>query len=436
ESYSYYIEGKDLVIRFIFSLSPSIAFKPVVVIKSIDPKRIQNLDQDILDNFIFHLGLAEIPSYWKAAVSPKIHIKAGYLSSSQIRWWQELIENGLGEFFYVNKIPYTKNFVKIKTANASKKLALRKLELKNRYLVPMGGGKDSFITAELIKKSNNEFRTFVMGNVPAAENASRAVSSLSPIRVTRTIDPQLIALNKKGYLNGHTPFSSYLAFVSVLTAFLFDYRHIAISQEQSSNEGNIKVGKKVINHQYSKSFEFEKAFREYVSRYLSPDISFFSFLRPLHELQIAALFSQYPQYLSIFRSCNVNLKQNTWCGTCAKCFTIYLLLAPFLQEKTMRTIFKKNLLDDPDLWKYIPDFLGKTSHRSFDCIASAKETKMALDLIIKKYKDNNQSLPSLLGRCIKEFHPKKQNGQQFLRSWNQHHFLPKSLAIELHKAIS
>ena len=113
EGYSYEIFRNDLKIFFDFRISPDIEFHPQLVIKNIEKK----IPQD-LDNFIFHLGLMEIPSYWKAACSPTIEIKAGYLSKEQIDWWHDFILNGMGQFFYENQINFTKpNFLKIKCKN-------------------------------------------------------------------------------------------------------------------------------------------------------------------------------------------------------------------------------------------------------------------------------------------------------------------------------
>lgn len=66
----------------------------------------------------------------------------------------------------------------------------------------------------------------------------------------------------------------------------------------------ISFGEK-INHQYSKSYEFENDFEEYSKKYLKTEIKYFSFLRPLNELQIAKLFSKYKKYHKVFKSCNV-----------------------------------------------------------------------------------------------------------------------------------
>ena len=126
------------------------------------------------------------------------------------------------------------------------------------------------------------------------------------LQINRTIDSTLLDLNAKGYLNGHTPFSAMLAFYSVLLAVLSQKKHIALSNESSANEATVK--NMDVNHQYSKSYEFESDFRNYISKYVNTDINYYSFLRPLSELQIAYLFAQLPSYFPVFKSCNVGSK--------------------------------------------------------------------------------------------------------------------------------
>jgi UDP-N-acetyl-alpha-D-muramoyl-L-alanyl-L-glutamate epimerase len=209
---------------------------------------------------------------------------------------------------------------------------------------------------------------------------TRASGAEEPIIIKRVIDPKLLELNNQGYLNGHTPFSAYLAFLSTLAATLYDYKNIVVSNESSSNEGNIEYLGKVVNHQYSKTFEFEQKFRDYAEKYLAP-IKYFSFLRPLSELQIAKLFSHLEKYHTLFRSCNVGSSTNSWCGRCAKCLFAYIILRPYLGEK-IDQMFGKNLLDDESLKPLLSQLLREDdSAKPFDCVGLVDETKAALFMI-------------------------------------------------------
>ena len=124
EKYHYKISGKNLEIFFDFRIKPNIFFRPKITIENIDKKRLAKIGlpaeasakagDRVLDNLVFHLGLIEIPSYWKATCSPEIEIKVGFLNKEQIKWWKDLIINGMGQFFYENKIDWRpKNFLKI-----------------------------------------------------------------------------------------------------------------------------------------------------------------------------------------------------------------------------------------------------------------------------------------------------------------------------------
>ena len=161
-------------------------------------------------------------------------------------------------------------------------------------------------------------------NSRGATNATVEVAQLTKrtIYAKRTLDKNMLELNKKGYLNGHTPFSAIVAFSSIIAAYLNGLKFIALSNESSANESTIKDS--YINHQYSKSYEFEKDFRHYESTFINFGVYYFSFLRPINELKIAMIFSRFKKYHPIFKSCNVGSKQDIWCCHCSKCLFVYI----------------------------------------------------------------------------------------------------------------
>ncbi|OHA66731.1 MAG: hypothetical protein A3C82_01250 [Candidatus Wildermuthbacteria bacterium RIFCSPHIGHO2_02_FULL_47_12] len=441
KGYEYKRKGGNLLISFSFDVPtlnkvegpPGIQFRSTVVIRNVAQKDIDRVGEPALNNLVFHLGLMEIPSYWKATCSPNIIIEAGYLDKKQIQWWKNLILNGMGEYFYKNKINFTKpNFLTITSKPSPKltKLRFPKFKVANlgnlslkRVLVPVGGGKDAIVTLELLKKGKQHVIPFLLNPKREQEKILKVAGLKNPVTVTRIIDPKLLELNRKGYLNGHTPFSAYLAFLSVLYASLFNTKYIALSNERSSNEGNVRYLGKTINHQYSKSFDFEKKFRSYVKRYLSKDIEYFSFLRPLYELQIARIFAKYPKYFSAFLSCNEAHKTTSgtkkptgkWCGKCAKCLFVWLALYPFVSEKQIISIFKKNLSLDKTLIPLLEELTGKRKFKPFECIGTTKESKIVLSLCLQKQKGE---LPY----------------NSMLSSWNSAHALPPRFSRLLSRA--
>lgn len=121
----------------------------------------------------------------------------------------------------------------------------------------------------------------------------------------------MLQLNKEGFLNGHTPFSALVAFSSVIAARMAGLSYIALSNESSANESTVQGS--TVNHQYSKSFEFEEDFHQYQTDHLPGSAYYFSMLRPLSEFQIAKYFAKQKQYHKIFRSCNAGSKTDSWC---------------------------------------------------------------------------------------------------------------------------
>ncbi len=206
--------------------------------------------------------------------------------------------------------------------------------------------------------------------------------------IRRTIDPTLLDLNAKGYLNGHTPFSAMLAFYTLLASLLSGIPNVALSNESSANESTV-IGTDV-NHQYSKSLEFEDDFRKYVNEELrmkneESSFNYFSFLRPLSELQIAMLFSRFTQYHDVFRSCNVGSKQDIWCGHCAKCLFAYIILSPFIEPARLNRIFGKSMLDDKSLELEFRQLLGEEETKPFECVGTVSEVRQALAMALRRW---------------------------------------------------
>lgn len=368
-------EKEDLKVSFDFMLEPDIKFTPYVVFPSI------SAEEKIIENLAFNLGMVELLSYWKAACSPKIIIKAGYLNEDQIKFWKKLLIKGLGEFFYNNKIDFTqKDLVEFKTASHSSSGNVFGEDLRNRDLVLVGGGKDSAVTLETISQKGREFNCLLLNPTEAALKMAEIAGSVDPIIIRRTIDPKLLDLNKKGYLNGHTPFSAYLAFLSIFAGVLYHYKNLIVSNEASSDEGNVIWKGSEINHQYSKSSEFEKDFKDYSSKYLATAANYYSFLRSMGELEISELFSKMEKYHKIFRSCNMGSKEGVWCGRCPKCVSTYLLLYPFLREKTTE-IFGKDIIENSNFITIVKGLLRENNQvKPFECVATVDEIRTAIAL--------------------------------------------------------
>ena len=381
------IEDNDnLNITYYFEIPNLIEFKPQIII----PKNvIKNEINDFCKYLIFHIGLVELVSYYKCCCPKKIIIKAGYINEDQIKFFKKLYYYGLGEFLYLNNIEISEEeLADIVCTHPYQEFSIDYSGSGN--LIPVGGGKDSCVSLELLKDMDNT--PFIINPKEVHLKCCEVSGYKDIIGITRILDKNLIELNKQGYLNGHTPFSALVSFISYLSAYLTNKKYIVLSNEGSANESTV-IGTK-INHQYSKTFEYENDFNEYTKKYFKIDIKYFSFLRPLSEFQIGLLFSKFDKYHNIFKSCNVGSKSNPWiwCGKCAKCLFVYIILSPRLYKDKLVNIFGKDLFEDEELLDTLKELIGDASTKPFECVGTIKEVRYALSLTINKL-DN---LPYLL----------------------------------------
>lgn len=360
----------------------------------------KNINNKYVKNMVFHIGLIELLSYWKSTCSPNVIIKCGYLNDEQKEWWKKLYFYGLGELFYTNNIQTTINdFMSIKCIEDKNNLEYEKIEdTSEGYIVPIGGGKDSVVTLETLKIDKSKDYCLIINPKPVTLKCAQisGIKENNIIEIYRNIDTNLIELNKKGFINGHTPFSAMLAFVSYLVAYLLSKKYIALSNESSANESNV-LGKN-INHQYSKSFEFECDFENYAKKYLKAPVKYFSFLRPLNELQIAKIFSKYKKYHPVFKSCNVGSKEKEWkwCCNCAKCLFAYIILSPYLYKNELVNIFGLDMYEKEELLKTFLELTGNGETKPFDCVGTFEEVNFAISKTIEKLEEKNEKLPYLL----------------------------------------
>ncbi len=403
ENYSHKISGRNLEIFFNFSVG-NIRFRPKIIIENVDLKSFKRIGDKTLNNLVFNLGLMEIPSYWKATCSPVIEVRAGWLSESQIKWWKDLIIKGMGQFYYENKIDWRpRNFLIIISAGR-KSFKPYFNNLKNRYLIPFAGGRDSIVTLESLKSRKADISLFTVNPIEKIQKTVKVSGIKKQIIVRRIIDKKLLDLNKKGYLNGHTPFTGVLSFISVLCAVMFNYRNIAFSNEKSSNKGNVRYLGRMINHQWAKSSEFEKMFKTYCKKYLAKDINYFSYIREYGELEISKKLSGYKKYFPVFSSCNAGMRINAkgtlqakkrWCGNCPKCLFVYMTLYPFLTKKELLKTFGKDIFENKGLLPIMNGLLGKNTIKPFECVGTKEESKLAFGLCLKKVKREGD-IPYLL----------------------------------------
>ncbi len=421
KGFDYEDTGEELHITYNFSVPGLSDFAPDWRIpKSREMGYIEDeIDENItFQNMIFNLGMIELVSYYKIACPKNVIIDVpgalAYIDEDALFWWKEQYFYGLGEFFYTNEIPLDKEgFMNISFGERAS-MGADKLKGHSRYadvydyneikrdskrfMIPVGGGKDSAVTLELLKEYKKDSYCYMI-NGRGATFATAAAADFDGEHVIvakRSLDKRMLDLNKAGYLNGHTPFSAMTAFSCILVGYMYGLPYVALSNESSANESTVEGS--TVNHQYSKSFEFEHDFVTYEEKYIKSGVKYFSLLRPWSEYQIAREFAKHEQYFCIFRSCNVGSKEDKWCGHCAKCLFVYYILSPFIDADEMVKIFGKNLLGDESLWELTRELTGMVSQKPFECVGSRSEVNIAISETIAKFEREGRPLPVLLAK--------------------------------------
>ena len=366
-----------------------------IILSSSDKNKIT----PILESLLLIIGI----SYWKLYCPEIIIIESFSLNKEQADFWNTVYTNGLGEFYFKNKIDFRKlvNFPYVNDLlnksqfgqlrkdpqNFSQKFETRKA---SKTLLLYGGGKDSLVSAELLKSAGKTFSIYTLNEYSFQDKAIRILNA-DHIIVKRKLDSKLLDISKrKDIFEGHVPISLIYTFTAVFASVLYGYDYIVASNEESSSYGNVMYLGMEINHQWSKSLECEELVQTYIHNFIDNSITYFSLLRPLKEIKITELFSHYPQYFKLFVSCNRNFtvrnsgEEFSWCGKCPKCLFVFAMMSAFIPKIELIKIFGKNLFADPSLMLIYKELLGIENIKPFECVGTPEETQVAFYLAYKR----------------------------------------------------
>ncbi len=435
-------ENDEIKIAFDFSIDGLCDFHPSTRIPVKELDIANDYNSEIAEKIVFNLGMVELISYWKCACPKIVNVKCGYLSEKDIKWYKKLYFGGLSEFFYINGIETDEeSFMEIKVnEELEHHIHPQAYNSNGINLIPVGGGKDSCVTASLLKDFKDKNMFFTVNDQKARTDTVLAAgyNEKDIVRTYRTIDENLLKLNSEGFLNGHTPFSAIVAFLSLYCAYLVGGKYIVLSNESSANETNIEGVN--VNHQYSKSYEFEEDFTAYVQKNIFgyDGIEYFSLLRPFSELQIAKMFASLTQYHETFRSCNRGSKKNVWCGKCAKCLFVFTILSPFIEYDKLVSIFGNDMLDDPDCTADFDGLAGITDLKPFECVGTKSEFNFALMSLCKKLEKDGKELP-LLCKRFRENVDESTIDENLLKEYNALNSVPDEflyIVMEMYKYVA
>ena len=331
-------------------------------------------------------------SYYKTGAPRVVEIDVG-VRPGELALVHDFYRKGLGEFAYRNRLDLSGLEVRAEVGDAAPSGYSPGGE---RPLVPFGGGIDSIVTVETVKRDRPNASLFVVSPPTAPFAAIEQVvpvTGLPVVGVVRHLDPQLLEPPKgTGFLQGHVPVTGILTALAVLAATGLGYDAVVMSNEWSASSGNLVVDNQVVNHQYSKSREFEAAFAGVVSRALGARPRVFSLLRPYTEVWVAERFARLTRYHRAFHSCNraftieVSRRLDRWCAECDKCCFIDLVLAPFLPRVELESIFDgREPLSRPELFDRFAILVGLSPDpKPFECVGEVNECRAVAALAAER----------------------------------------------------
>ena len=377
-------------------------------------------------------------SYYKTAAPPVVDLGQLPVTTAELGFLRTFYLDGLGEFAYRNGLDlstlrFTGGIIGGPAASGPHRAA----GTPHAMLIPFGGGIDSIVTVELVRGRGNA-ALFVMsrpGDRFAAIERPAAVTGLPVVRAGREIDPQLLRSAELGFLNGHVPVTGILSAIAVMAALLDGREAVVMSNEWSASAPTLTAGGRAINHQYSKSMEFEAGFRQLLADALGGRVSYFSALRPFTELWVARKFAGLARYHGTFRSCNRAFhidpaqRLDHWCGRCDKCCFIDLILAPFLPAEDLRRIFGgREPLADPALADRFRALLGTSAaSKPFECVGEVGECRAAAVLAARR---PDRAATTLLHTLTAQFPPPDPPSIEALLRPVGEHWIPDAYAAD------
>lgn len=323
--------------------------------------------------------LTAATSYLKVVLARDIHL--GAVPAPAVRMVEALVTDGLGELAHDHGVRLGPDAFELHHHPVPAEVDAGGPP--DGVLVPVGGGKDSAVTAVAAAAHGTDVATVAVNPRRSMVATAEAVG-LELIEVRRQLDPQLFALNDAGAINGHVPITAIVGSICGLAAALTGRGTVLLSNERSADEPTRQDPAGDVNHQYSKSSAFERLHLAATDALTGGQLAVWSFLRPASELVIARAFARHPHLLAAVNSCNraysLTNERLEWCGDCPKCRSVQLTLAPFVDRALLVDRLGFDALDDPAQLAGIRALIDPDA-KPFECVGTTTEAQLALDLL-------------------------------------------------------
>jgi hypothetical protein len=355
------------------------------------PGTLSEADREGVDGLLSLLHWVAGVSYFKTAVPPAVSCESGEPLPAAAALLEALYSEGLAEFAYTSglgALPRPRFPSSPVRRQAQPEHPEPPEGALRRVLVPVGGGKDSAVALEIVRRSGLQLALMSVGDAPPIMRTVQA-AGLAHLLVRRRLDPGLAGLNRAGALNGHVPITAIVSCVALLCAALNGFDAVAMANERSASAGNLSWEGIEVNHQFSKGIAAERLLRAAL-RELPGAPELFSVLRPASELAIARAFARLPAYHGAFTSCNAifridpGLRAASWCCECPKCRFVFLALAPFCEPGQLRSIFGRDLLEEDRQFEGFALLTATGGHKPFECVGEEQESLAAIRMLAEQ----------------------------------------------------
>jgi UDP-N-acetyl-alpha-D-muramoyl-L-alanyl-L-glutamate epimerase len=431
-------DGGTVRLEFRFTCGDT-TFAPSVELAGLRQEEVARVSAPSARRLVRALAIVEAFSYWKAFCSPVIEAPLPSADPAEATWWKSFWPKAMGEFFYRNGIDFTTpGFLRITASphRATTESAATTGRQDNCAppLVMFSGGKDSLALTYAIRDESAPATDFFLYN-PTEDQHALAESMAEGGRIIearRQVLPELLALNASGHPNGHTPYSAYLALAALLAGCLRGSPMVLAGNSRSDDEPNVGsyLGMPV-NHQWTKSHEFEAALGTYRDRWLPGVPLYSSPLRPLLELQIIRSLEPHMDAYLKTASCN-KTKGLGWCRKCAKCAWVFLATSSLFGHDLAVSKAGGDLFADPELSGLYEAMAGLpgAGDKPFECTGTEEEVRSA----IQAAGQHGTELPDLAA-CLRA--PAVQAVRPLdvvLKDWGQDDLLPAALQACVRRA--
>lgn len=391
------------------------------------------LDEELSSFVLSFIGLSFLPRHFSLGDFDIVKSNVP-LSRHVIGFFEESLVLTIAEQRYRDGRDPTKPVKIICEIDGSDFPLLSNTNFKEKILILNGGGKDTVVAVEICKTLGIDMALFSVNleNGKSLGASQGNIAKFSEIEEHHNMEiyyGEELYENHKYSMEG-LPYLMSFSFLGILPAIIHGYSYIVSGNEFSSNFGNVKFKGMDINHQYNKSYEYERLLNNLIKEHISKDLNVFSILRPFHDVQLAKLFSKHVQYFNNIVSCNID--PINWCKKCPKCAFTYIACLAFIDKDNIKSIFDSNYLEDPVIRREIMELTTKKL-KPWDCVGTQEESQLALRIILEKYPDmefDNWPMRKDLEFCCRNIDLEKELSK-YLDSYNNENLIPDNIEKQI-----